>query len=214
MIDLRSDTVTRPTSAMRRAIADAEVADDVLDGDPTVRRLEERTAELLGKEAALFCPTGTMANQVAIGLLAPHGSEMMLDADAHIVLFELGATAALHGVQLRMVQTASGAMDAATLARAIPPRERDRPRTALVSVENTNNSAGGKVLPLAELRRMRELTRARGIALHLDGARLWNASVATGDSLADFAACADTVMVSSPRGSAPRSGRRSRGRRR
>jgi threonine aldolase len=200
MIDLRSDTVTRPTPAMRRAMADADVGDDVLDGDPTVRRLEERTAELLGKERALFCPTGTMANQCAIGILARHGTEMLLDADSHIVLFELAGAAALHGVQVRAVESPGGAMDADSLARAIRPPDRDRPRASLVSVENTNNSAGGRVTPIDELRRLRDVARVHGLAVHLDGARLWNASAATGTPVADFAACADTVMVSFSKG--------------
>jgi threonine aldolase len=199
-IDLRSDTVTRPTAAMRRAMADAEVGDDCLDGDPTAIRLEARTAELLGKERAVFCPTGTMANQCAIGVFARHGTEMLLDADSHIVHLELGATAALHGVQIRPVTSPTGMMDAASLARAIRPPERYKSNASLVSVENTHNTAGGRVIPIDEMRRIQDVARSRDLPIHLDGARLWNASAASGTSLADFAACADTVMVSFSKG--------------
>jgi threonine aldolase len=199
-IDLRSDTVTRPTAGLRRAMADAEVGDDCLDGDPTELRLEARTAELLGKERGLFCPTGTMANQCAIGVFGRHGTEIILDADSHIVHLELGATAALHGMQIRAVTSPSGMMDADSLERAMRPPERYRIRASLVSVENTHNTAGGRVTPIGEMRRIRDVALERKLPVHLDGARLWNASAATGTSLADFAACADTVMVSFSKG--------------
>jgi threonine aldolase len=200
IVDLRSDTVTRPTPAMRRAMADAEVGDDVLDGDPTTRRLEERTAELLGKERALFFPTGTMANQCAIGVFARHGNELLIDADSHIVHLELGAVAAFHGVQIRTAIGPSGVMDAAALQSVMRLEGRDRPRACLVAVENTHNTAGGRVTPIDELRRIREVVNSRNLPLHLDGARLWNASQATGTTLAEFSACAETVMVSFSKG--------------
>src|SRR5688572_14727583 len=152
-IDLRSDTVTRPTPAMRRAMADAEVGDDVLDGDPTVRRLEARVAELLGKERALFFPTGTMANQAAIWLLAPRGSELLLDAEAHIVHSEYGGAAALCGVQLRPVAPRAGRLviDAAAIHAAIRPPGFGAPLQAMVALENTHNGAGGVVTPVPEV---------------------------------------------------------------
>ena len=199
-IDLRSDTVTRPTPAMRRAMAEAEVGDDVLDGDPTVRRLEAKVAELLGKERALFFPSGTMANQAAIWVLSRPGTELLIDANAHIVELEMAASAALAGVQLRLVPTDGGVMDAASLRRAFRTRSPHVPPPSLVSVENTHSGAGGKVTTIDHVRAIRDVAREHGAALHLDGARLWNAAAATGTSLAHFAACADTVMVSFSKG--------------
>jgi threonine aldolase len=199
-IDLRSDTVTRPTPSMRQAMAEAEVGDDVLDGDPTVRRLEERTAALLGKERALFFPTGTMANQTAIWLLSRPGTEMLLDANAHIVHLEMAGAAALAGVQIRLVPAHGAVMDAVSLRQSIRSPSPSVPRASLICVENTHNGAGGKVTPLAELRALRDVAREHRLPLHLDGARLWNATTATGTSLAEFAACADTVMVSFAKG--------------
>ncbi len=199
-IDLRSDTVTRPTPAMRRAIADAEVGDDVLDGDPTTKRLEARVAELLGKEAALFFPSGTMANQTAVWLLSRPGTEILLDADAHIVNYELAGTAALSGAQVRLVKGRTTVMDAVALAAAILPRSPHALMPSLVCTENTHNGAGGMITPIAGLRALRDVARAHGLPMHLDGARLWNASAASGTTLSDFAACADTVMVSFSKG--------------
>ena len=199
-IDLRSDTVTRPTPAMRRAMADAEVGDDVLDGDPTTKRLEARVAELLGKEAALFMPSGTMGNQVAVWLHARPGTEILLDANAHIVHYEFGAAAALAGAQLRTVSGPAPIMDAASLAATIRPRSASVPKPSLVCIENTHNSAGGMITPLAGMRAIRDVARASGLPVHLDGARLWNAAAGSGTSLADLAAGADTVMVSFTKG--------------
>ena len=200
LIDLRSDTVTRPTAAMRRAMAEADVADDERDGDPTVGRLERRTAELLGKEAALFFPSGVMANQAAVWLHTRPGTEILLDADAHIVHWEAAGAAALSGVQVRPVLATDGVMSAADLRRAIRPRSRFAPVPSLVCLENTHNGAGGRITPLAELRALAGVAREHGLPVHMDGARLWNASVASGDSLADLAACADTVMVAFSKG--------------
>ncbi len=199
-IDLRSDTVTRPTAAMRRAMAQAEVGDDVLDGDPTMRRLEERVAAMLGKEGALFFPSGTMANQAGVWLLSRPGTEVLLDAGAHIIHYEVAGAAALSGVQVRPVQGSDSLMDAAALAAALRPRSRFVPAASLVCTENTHNGAGGRITPLAELRAIADLAREQGLGVHLDGARLWNASIASGTPLADFAACADTVMVSFSKG--------------
>jgi threonine aldolase len=200
LVDLRSDTVTRPTRAMRAAMADAEVGDDVLDGDPTVRRLERLVAETLGKDAALFFPTGTMANQAAVWLHARPGTEVLVDADAHLVHWEMAATAALCGVQVRPVRGAGPVMTAADLRAAIRFPSDSAPEASLVCAENTHNGAGGLVTPLAELRAIAEVAREAGVPFHLDGARLWNASVATGTPPAELAACADTVMVSFSKG--------------
>ncbi len=201
-IDLRSDTVTRPTTAMRRAMADAEVGDDVLDGDPTVRRLEARVAEMLGKEAALFFPTGTMANQTGIAVLSSPGTEALLDANAHIIHWEMAGAAAICGVQVRGVTPGEGrlVMDASDLARTIRPASIHAPAASLVCFENTHNGAGGKVTPLAALRALRAVADEHALPVHMDGARLWNASAATGTPLADFARCADTVMLSLSKG--------------
>jgi len=195
-IDLRSDTVTRPTAAMRRAMAEAEVGDDVLDGDPTVRRLEARVAELLGKEAALFFPSGTMANQTAVWLLTRPGTEILLDAGSHVVNYEGAGAAALSGVQVRPVQGSGPVMDAAALKAAMRPSSPHVLQASAIAVENTHNGAGGKVLPLRELQAIRDVAREAGLGIHMDGARLWNASAASGTALREFAACADTVMVS------------------
>lgn len=200
MIDLRSDTVTRPTPAMREAIAAAEVGDDVLGDDPTVKRLEATVAELLGKEAALFMPSGTMANEVAIVCLAEPGTEVVAEATSHVVDWEEAAAAFLAGVQLRGVATPDGILTAELVAGAIRPGGRFQPRTSLICVENTHNAAGGKIMPIEELRAIRRLALERGLPVHLDGARLWNASAATGIPVADYAAQADTVMVTLSKG--------------
>jgi threonine aldolase len=202
LIDLRSDTVTKPTPAMRRAMAEAEVGDDVLDGDPTVRRLEARVAEMLGKEAALFFPTGTMANQTGIAVHSTPGTEALLDANAHIIHWEMAGAAAICGVQVRGVAAGEGrlVMGADDLERTIRPASIHAPSPSIVCFENTHNGAGGKVTPLDELRALRGVADAHSLPVHMDGARLWNASAATGTSLADFARCADTVMLSFSKG--------------
>jgi len=198
-IDIRSDTVTRPTPAMRQAMAAAEVGDDHLDGDPTTRRLESRVAELLGKEAALFFPTGTMANQAAIMTLAPPGTEMLVDPDAHVVNLT-GAGIPLAGVQPRFVAPSARTMTASDLRHAIRPPSRYSPKPSLVSIENTHNGAGGAITSLAALQEIAAVAREIGVALHLDGARLWNVEAATGVAMRDYAAPADTVMVSFSKG--------------
>lgn len=185
---------------MRRAMADAEVGDDVLDGDPTVRALEERVAGLLGKEKALFFPSGTMANQTGVWLLSRRGTEILLDAEAHLIHWEIAGLAALCGVQPRPIRGAGPVFDAEALRAHIRPLSPNAPQASLVAVENTHNGAGGKVTSLEGLRAIRAVARAHALPVHMDGARLWNASVATGTSLADFAACADTVMVSFSKG--------------
>ena len=198
-IDLRSDTVTRPTPAMRRAMADAEVGDDVLDGDPTVRRLEERVASMLGKAKALFFPTGTMANQAALWLVGERGTEVFCHDDSHIVNWEIAGAAGLIGLQPRLVR-GGPVMEAEALRAMFRPASPHAPRASLVCAENTHNGAGGMVTPLDRLQAIQAVAAEQGLPMHLDGARLWNAHVATGTPLADFAACAVTVMVSFSKG--------------
>lgn len=199
VIDLRSDTVTRPTPAMRRAMADAEVGDDVLDGDPTVQRLERRVAELLGKPEARFFPTGTMANQAALWLLGEPGTEVYCHDDSHIVNWEIAGVAALAGLQVRLVR-GGPVMEADHLRAAFRPYSVHAPRASVVCAENTHNGAGGMVTGLERLQAIQATAADQGLPVHLDGARLWNAAVATGTPLAAFAACAATVMVSFSKG--------------
>ncbi len=200
MIDLRSDTVTKPTKDMRRAMADAEVGDDVLDGDPTVIKLQERVATLLGKERALFVPTGTMGNACGLWVHGRHGTEAYAHDDSHIVNWEIAGVAGLRGMQPRMVRGAP-VMTLDTLKAAVRPASKHAPQASLVCFENTHNGAGGMVTPIGELRAMAEFARGTlKLPIHMDGARLWNAHIATGTPLADFAACADTVMVSFSKG--------------
>ncbi|HEV7991985.1 MAG TPA: GntG family PLP-dependent aldolase [Gemmatimonadaceae bacterium] len=201
-IDLRSDTVTRPTLAMRRAMAEAEVGDDVLDGDPTVGRLQARVAEMLGKERGLFFPSGTMANQAAVWVHTTPGTEVLLDANAHIIHWEMAGAAALSGVQVRPVPPGAGRLVASAddIERTLRPASIHAPTATLICAENTHNGAGGKVTPLDELLAIRNVADANGLPMHLDGARLWNASAATGTSLADFGRCAHTVMLSFSKG--------------
>lgn len=195
-IDLRSDTVTRPTPAMRRAIAEAEVGDDVFGDDPTVLALEKRCAELAGKDAALYVPSGTMANQLAVNVLTQPGNEVLLESESHIFLYEQGGIAANSGCLAHLVAGERGALDpAALVARLRPASDDHAAKLALVCVENTHNRAGGAIVPLAKLRAMADTAREHGVRVHLDGARLWNAAVASGVSIAEWAACADTAMM-------------------
>ena len=194
-VDLRSDTVTRPTSSMRRAMAEAEVGDDLLDGDPTTRRLEERVAELLGTEAALFFPSGTMANQTALATLGRWGGEAVVEAGAHVFHYEEGAAAALSGLQLRPIPGKDGVLTPESLNRGVRPDSRYLPRTSLVCVENTHLASGGTVVSPQALDAVCEAARARGLPVHLDGARLWHAAAETGLPIADFTRSVDTVMT-------------------
>jgi len=195
LIDLRSDTVTKPTPAMREAMARAEVGDDVYGEDPTVNRLQERIAALLGKEAGLFVPSGTMANQVSLGVLTRPGDEIVCDAGAHCISFESGALAALWGVQARTVAAERGLLDAASVEAMIRPVHDVYPRTRVVEVENTHNRGGGAVYPLERVNALAELARRRGLSLYLDGARLWNACAASGHRPAEYAAGATLASV-------------------
>jgi threonine aldolase len=197
--DFRSDTVTKPTPAMRRAMAAAEVGDDVFGDDPTVLALEARVAELFGREAALYCPTGTMANQVAIGLRVSPGDEILMEELSHTFHFEVGGAARLWGAQARLYGSDRGTPDPAAVVALVRPDNVHLARTTLCLVENTNNFHGGAVVSIDALRALRAAL-PQGVALHLDGARLWNAHVASGTPLADYAATADTLMVAFSKG--------------
>ena len=195
-IDLRSDTVTQPTVAMREAIANAPVGDDVYGDDPTVNSLEERVAALFGHEAALFCPTGSLANQLSIRTLVKPGEELLVETRSHIVRAELGAAATFSGITTRTWPAEDG------LLRAEDPlaiaHENAGPylvSTKAIAVENTHNFGGGTVQPIAEIEKLSVAARARGIAMHLDGARIWNAHVASRVSFADYGKHFDTISV-------------------
>jgi threonine aldolase len=195
MIDLRSDTVTRPTPAMRAAMASAEVGDDVYGEDPTVSRLEERTAALLGKEAAVFMPSGTMSNQIAIRLHCLPGDELIADAQCHILRYEQGAYAQFSGVAAHAVACDGCVMTRAQLEEALRPDNVHHPRTRLLCLENTHNRGGGAVLDWNAVVAACDWAAAEGVARHLDGARLFNAAVASGIAPATWAARFDTVSV-------------------
>ncbi len=193
-IDLRSDTVTQPTPAMRRAMAEAPVGDDVYGEDPTVNRLQEVTAALLGKEAALFLPSGTQANQVAVLSHAGRGEEVIVEADSHVFYYEAAGIAALAACQARTVPGRRGVMDLDRVEDAIRADNIHFPRTALICVENTHNRAGGTVLPREHLAELAGLARRYGVPVHMDGARVFNAAVAQGRPVADIVAPVDSVM--------------------
>lgn len=196
LIDLRSDTVTRPTDGMRKAMAEAETGDDVYAEDPTVRELEERTAALFGHEAALFVPSGTMGNQIGMRLVAEPGQEVLCDADAHVVTYEMGAAAAIFGLSTRTVVSDRGRLDAdALIAQVRPQGDWHLTGTAAIAVENTHNRGFGRVQPLGELQKLWDWSRDAGVAVHLDGARIWNAHVASGVELATYGRLADTASV-------------------
>ena len=196
MIDLRSDTLTRPTAGMLAAMAAAEVGDDVYGEDPSVNALEARVAALLGHEAGLFCTTGSMANLLGVWCLVRPGEELVCDVRAHIARAEMGAHAALHGVTTRTWQSPDGVTDAATIAGLITPDAGPYlVSTTAVALENTHNFGGGTVQPYDHLVEVSKLCRDAGVGLHLDGARLWNAHAATGVPLADYGRLFDTVNV-------------------
>ncbi len=195
MIDLRSDTVTRPTAAMREAIASAEVGDDVIDIDPTTRKLEEATAELLGKEAALFMPSGSMTNQVGIRVHCQPGDEFLCDYNAHVYVYEQGAFAQLSQLVAHTIHGEFGVLDVEQLRPCLRLPNDHSVRTRLVCLENTHNRGGGRIYPLDKIRVICDWARENGLKMHLDGARLWNASVATGISEKTWAAGFDSVSV-------------------
>jgi threonine aldolase len=194
-IDLRSDTVTRPTDAMRAAMAAAEVGDDVFHEDPSVNKLEERVAALLGKEAALFVPSGTMSNQICVRVHTRPGDEMLCDVNCHIYVYEAGGPAALSGVTTHPLPGEYGVLDVSQLEGNVRPVNEHMVRTRLVTLENTHNRGGGRIYPLEKIRAIRAWSSRHDLALHLDGARLWNAVVATGTPAETWAAEFDTVSV-------------------
>jgi threonine aldolase len=194
-IDLRSDTVTKPIAEMRKAIAKAEVGDDVHNEDPTVLRLEEKTAAMLGKEAAVFMPSGTMTNQVGLRTHTQPGDEVILEAQAHIYYYEGGGPAALSGVSCRLIQGNHGIFTAEQLVKSFRKPDVHHPTTRLVCLENTHNRGGGRIYPLEEIRKIGALCKERNLALHLDGARLWNASVALGKPEAELVSDFDSISV-------------------
>jgi threonine aldolase len=194
VVDLRSDTVTTPTPEMRRAMADAEVGDDAYGEDPTVNRLQSLAAALMGMEAALFVPSGTMANQLALGLHAPHGTEVLCATRAHVYRYESGGAPANSGIQLRPLDDADGVLTAEVINRSAGDAQYHLPPIAAVSIENTYMPASGRPWRLDELTAAVGAARRHGLAVHIDGARIWNAAVATGVSPADLCAGADTMM--------------------
>jgi threonine aldolase len=195
MIDLRSDTVTRPGPGMRRAIAEAVVGDDVFGDDPTVIALEERVASLFGTDASLFVPSGTMANQVALACLTQPGDEVILDRQCHIFNYEVAAAPALSGLQFNPLDGKTGVITADMIRPHIREANLHCPVTRVIAVENTHNRAGGHVFPFEEMKRIKALADSRGLKVHLDGARLANAVVASGVSFREYVACADTVNM-------------------
>ena len=193
IIDLRSDTVTRPSPGMREAIASAEVGDDVLGDDPTVKRLEERMAALLGKEAAVYVPSGTMSNTLALLSQTSPGDEVILDRRCHIFNYEVGAASTLGGLQLYPMDGPAGLLPLDELPAAVRPANIHHPRTSLIAVENTHNRAGGRVYPFDQLTAVSRFARERGLCLHMDGARLANASVKTGIPLDRYGMLVDSI---------------------
>ncbi|MCL7455573.1 GntG family PLP-dependent aldolase [Micromonospora echinofusca] len=194
-VDLRSDTVTRPTPGMREAMATADVGDDVYGEDPTVNALEAEVAALFGHEAALFAPSGSMANQIALQLVVPPGDELLCDADAHVVTYEIGAAAAYGGISSRTWSPVGADIDPDVVAAMVRPEGYHAVPTRAIAVEQTHNRGGGGVIPLATLRELRRIADDAGVALHCDGARIWHAHVADGVPLAGYGALFDTLSV-------------------
>ena len=195
IIDLRSDTVTKPSREMREAMLCAEVGDDVYGEDPTVNRLQEVVAEILGKEAALFVPSGVMANQLALKVHTQPGDEVIVESESHIFNYETAGAAFLSNVQLCTVKGTCGILKAEQVAQAIRSPIYYNPKTSLVCLENTHNKAGGTIYPFEEIQKIHDIARSRNLALHLDGARLWNASMASGIAPREYARFFDTVSV-------------------
>jgi threonine aldolase len=194
IVDLRSDTVTRPTPGMRAAMAGAEVGDDVYGEDPTVNELQEYVADLFGHEAAMFAPSGSMANQIALQLSVPRGSELLCDGDAHVVTYEIGAAAAIGGISTRTWPACGPDIDV-DLVTSLVRREGFGVPTRAIAVEQTHNQGGGGVIPFATLQGLRDVADEIGLALHCDGARIWHAHVADGIGLRAYGELFDTMSV-------------------
>ncbi|NHM29442.1 low-specificity L-threonine aldolase [Neobacillus terrae] len=195
MIDLRSDTVTKPTEEMRKAAYQAEVGDDVYGEDPTVKKLEETAAELLGKQAALFVTSGTQGNQLAILAHCRPGNEVILEEESHIFYYESGAPSALAGVQLRTIKGENGAMNPADVLASIRGEDQHYPETGLICLENTHNRAGGAVIQPSNMKEIFMLAKENNIPVHIDGARLFNAAAALGCPVTDFSNNSDSVQI-------------------
>ncbi len=196
MIDLRSDTVTKPSQAMRNAMANAEVGDDVYKEDPTANRLQKQCAELFGKEDALFVPSGVMGNQLCLNVLTQPGDEIICDKNAHIFQFESGSPAMLSGLSMNLLDGKNGVITPEQVEDAIRPTSAYyMPRTKVIEVENTHNLAGGVVHPIENIKALKTLADKQNLKMHMDGARLWNASAATGISLAEYSSYFDTISV-------------------
>lgn len=195
MIDLRSDTVTKPTKEMREAAYHAEVGDDVYGEDPSVNKLEEEAAAVLGKEAALFVTSGTQGNQIAVLTHCRPGQELILEADSHIFYYESGAVSALAGVQTRTIQGVRGAMDPHLVEMAIREDDIHFPDTGLICLENTHNRAGGAIIPVANMKQIYEIAEEKHVPVHVDGARIFNASAALNIPITQFTQYCDTVQV-------------------
>ena len=194
-IDLRSDTITQPSRAMREYMINAEVGDDVYGEDPTVNALQDKICELTGKQAALFVTSGTQANQVSLSTHTEPGNEIICEYRSHIFNYESGAAALLSGIQLHPLVSEYGILDLEQVENAIRPKEDHFPRTGVITVENTHNRWGGTIYPIEELKKLRLLADEYGLLMHLDGARLWNASVATGIALKEYASLFDSVSL-------------------
>lgn len=195
MIDLRSDTITRPTPAMRKAMAEAEVGDAVFGEDPTINALEARTAEILGKEAAAFMPSGTMTNQVALRTHTEPGDEIIIEEQGHIYYYEGGGPAALSGVMCRLVKGRRGIFTAEAVSKVLRFEDIHFPRTKLICLENTHNRGGGSIWPMERIEEIAGLAKEKNLIMHLDGARIWNASAATGTPEKEVARYFDSVSV-------------------
>ncbi|MRG86325.1 low-specificity L-threonine aldolase [Salinibacillus xinjiangensis] len=195
MIDLRSDTVTKPTEKMRQASYNAEVGDDVYGEDPSVHKLEEKAAELLGKESALFVTSGTQGNQIAVLTHCSPGNEIILEENAHIYMYEGAAISAFAGVQPRTLKGHKGAMDPSEVQATIRPEDIHFPETGLICLENTHNKAGGAVLPFENMKGIYQIAKNHHVPVHLDGARLFNAAVSSGISVGEYAGYTDTVQI-------------------
>jgi threonine aldolase len=194
IIDLRSDTITKPSPEMRKAMYEAEVGDDVFKEDPTVNKLEDYAAELLGKEAALYVPSGTMGNQICLNVLTDPGDEVICESEAHIFNYESGSPAKLSGIQSMVVKGTLGVMTVEQVEPFIRPKDAYyMPRTKVIEVENTHNRAGGTIWPMENILELKDLARKNNLYYHLDGARIWNASVATGITVKEYASHFDTI---------------------
>lgn len=195
IIDLRSDTVTRPVPGMRKAIAESEVGDDVFGDDPTVNGLEERVAQMYGAEAAMYVPSGTMGNLVAIASLTSPGDEIILERQSHVFNYEVASVASIAGVQTNALDGDRGVITAEDIAPHIRDDNLHLPPTRLIAIENTHNRAGGRIFPFDEMKAIKSLAEKRGLRVHLDGARLANAHVETGIPFSEYYKCADTVSM-------------------